>query len=273
MFGSPSTRDWQLFQKWADLEGWRVPAAELTLYRNELAGSACVLRDAAAGALGFVTVCRHRRSGWIGNLIVDPARRGQGLGRRLFLHAAELLAARGAETLWLTASPDGRPLYESCGFRQAGTVERWTARGAGDGSLTAVGAGPGAMAALITADAAGWGDDRSELLRLLARDGTPLAADGSTALLQAGERLRVLGPWLSPQRCPRADRQIVAQALGAVGGGAELAVDLIGGSPAQQLLHAAGFRQAGETVLMRRGAAPSAPADAVAALATLGSMG
>lgn len=120
----PLPQDWERFCAWARHEGWRVPARELALYRNELADSATVLYEDQVPC-GFITVCRHQRHAWIGNLIVDPVRRGEGLGRQLFEHAVGCLAARGVGTLWLTASPAGLPLYQSAGFREVGRIERW----------------------------------------------------------------------------------------------------------------------------------------------------
>ncbi|HSR25150.1 MAG TPA: GNAT family N-acetyltransferase [Candidatus Eisenbacteria bacterium] len=269
--GPPSPQDWETFLLWARLEGWRVPARELALYREELADSAFVLRASDGAALGFVTVCRHRQGGWIGNLIVDPARRGEGLGRRLFRHAAGVLSARGASALWLTASAAGRPLYEECGFREAGRVERWSWRGEVP-APSGGGGGGGDLYALARADAAAWGDSRVALLTLLARGGQVLAAGRTVALLQPADELCVLGPWLSADLCPRANRTVLAQAMTAAAG-RDLAVDVIGGSPVRILLHAAGFRQAGETVLMVRGEPGAFRPGEVVALASLGSMG
>ena len=272
-FDRPDHFDWPFFQKWVRAEGWRVPARELTLYRQELADSAFVLRDHSGVPLGFVTVCRHQRSAWIGNLIVDPTRRGAGFGRQLFLSAAEDLAGRGAETLWLTASTDGRPLYESCGFREAGRIERWVWQGSDHPAGTVAPLPCGELHRLARADAAAWGDSRVGLLTLLARGGQVLTANDTLALLQGGEDLRILGPWLSADLCPRSNRLVLAAAMDACTGGGELAVDVVGGSPVRMLLAAAGFHQTGETVLMVRGGPGPVRLGEIVALASLGSMG
>lgn len=272
-FGAPSPQDWATFQDWAKAEGWRVPVRELALYRIELADSAFVLRDSDDVPLGFVTVCRHQRSAWIGNLLVDPMRRGAGFGRRLFAHAVHTLSSRGIATLWLTASAAGRPLYESCGFREVGRIERWLWRGevatdhkTGYGNL-------GDLYALARADAAAWGDARAGLLSLLARGGHILSSGDTLALLQPADDLSVLGPWLSADLCPRANRTVLTLAMEAAGDCGELAVDVMSGSPVRILLHAAGFRQTGETLLMVRGETARTCLGRVVALASLGSMG
>lgn len=262
-----------MFEQWAAGEGWRVPARELALYRNELADSAFVLREDDGCPLGFVTVCRHQRSAWIGNLIVDPARRGESFGRRLFEHAVGSLSARGVATLWLTASADGKPLYETCGFREAGRVERWVWRGERPDSGNIHPVDKGVLYPLARADAFAWGDSRVGLLTLLARGGRILSAGSTMALLQQGDDLCVLGPWLSSDLCPRSNRAVLAQALESFAGTGEIVLDVLGGLPVRILLHAAGFRQTGETVLMMRGEPGAVKLGEVVALASLGSMG
>ena len=269
---TPSVHDWEVFREWAAREGWRVPEQELALYRKELADSAFVLRD-GDDPLGFVTVCRQQQSAWIGNLLVDAAQRGKGFGRRLFEHAVEVLSVRGVATLWLTASADGRLLYERYGFCEAGRVERWVWSGIGHVRETTDLAGNGRLCALVQADAAAWGDSRAGLLMLLARGGQIFSAGSTLALLQPGESLQVLGPWVSADLCPRSNRTVLNMVLQAFAGTGEIAVDVVGETPVRLLLHAAGFRRTGETVLMMRGEAGTAKLGKVVALASLGSMG
>jgi ribosomal protein S18 acetylase RimI-like enzyme len=250
-----------------------VPRRELALYRQELADSAFVLRDEWRQPLAFVTVCRQQEHAWIGNLIVDPVRRGQGYGRQLFRHAIGILAARGAEVLWLTASAAGRPLYAGLGFHEIGRVERWVGTGIDCARERTAVVGNGELYTLVRADAGAWGHSRAGLLTLLARGGQVAVAGSTVALLQPGEDLNVLGPWLSADRCPRANRIVLGLALEAFSGAGEIAVDVLADSPVRPLLRAAGFRQVGESVLMRCGEAGKVRLVEVVALASLGSMG
>lgn len=268
----PLPQDWEQFCAWARHEGWRVPARELALYRNELADSATVLYEDQVPC-GFITVCRHQRHAWIGNLLVDPERRGEGLGRRLFEHAVDSLSARGVGTLWLTASPAGLPLYQSAGFREVGRIGRWVLPLSGRPQAAATDPAKGDLYGLVRADAAAWGHSRAALLCLQARGGQLFSAGSTRALLQSGNGLQVLGPWLSADLCPRANRTVLSQVLDACDGDGEIAADVIGGSSVRLLLQAAGFHQAGETVLMMRGAAGALKIAEIVALASLGSMG
>src|SRR5262245_39656860 len=54
--------------------------------------------------------------GWVGTIWVDPAHRGQGLGRALTQRVIDDLEAGGCRTLLLVATDEGRPLYERMGF-------------------------------------------------------------------------------------------------------------------------------------------------------------
>lgn len=273
MLGRPDPSEWPSFMAWAEREGWRVPARELALYRLELAESAFVLRDGEGLPLGFVTVCRHQRSAWIGNLIIDPTQRGAGYGRRLFEHAVSTMSGIGVANLWLTASADGKPIYESCGFRETGRVERWVWRRSGVVHEKIDHHNRNDLYQLARADTAAWGDCRVGLLTLLARGGRIISSGSTVALLQPGNDMHILGPWLSADLCPRANRQVLARAMEGFAGCGEMAVDMIGGSPVRKLLSAAGFQQVSETVLMMRGEGGMVRFGEIVALASLGSMG
>lgn len=260
---------WPVFEGWAAAEGWRVPAHELTLYREAWADKAFVLW-AGGEPCGFVTVCPHERSGWIGNLIVGADLRGRGYGRRLFEHAMGELERRGVKEFWLTASEDGRPLYAQYGFRDVDGVERWVFAGdcSGQEELPCTG-DPEVLAAL---DATAWGDHRSELLRALCGQGLVFATGETAALLQQVEGRTIIGPWFSANSCPRENRQVLTSLLAAPGSNREMVVDVLASSPVRMLLGAAGFVQQGGTRLMAR--TERAPRLAgLVALASLGSLG
>ena len=244
---------------------------ELELYAGSAGGAAFVLK-ADSRALGFVTVVAHQRSGWIGNLLVPPDARGRGHGARLFDHAAASLEKSGVETLWLTASAQGQPLYGRRGFRSVDRVVRWAVGGGG-----AAPAETGAAAEdLYAADRRVWGESRQALLESVTREGRIFAHGETVLLLQAGVELQVLGPWYSREFCPRENRLVLRAALEAAGAG-ELVVDALASAPVAALLAAAGFQPRGECALMvRGGASPRHPAgnlSGLVALASLGSMG
>lgn len=223
-----------LFLHWAEEEGWRVPAIEMALFLGVFSGALCALREGGRPR-GFVSAVRHERSGWVGNLLVDPQRRGRGVGTALFEHAVGALIRDGAGDVWLTASPMGRPLYEKKGFRCVGRVRRWRGAGLLEGGLPV----------LRERDRSVWGEGREPLLTSLAFSSEVIAFGGSAALLQSGTGMRVLGPWLSEASCPRKSRQLLAAALEAAGPGVEVVADVLESSGLAPLLAAAGFAPPG----------------------------
>jgi len=267
---TPTEADWQVFLALARDEGWRVPKNELALYRGPLAGSAFVLR-AGEEVRGFVTAVAHERSGWIGNLIVPRECRGHGYGALLFDHAVEVLERQGVGHIWLTASPAGRPLYEKRGFAAVDGIVRWTLKAEGEavGGMEERGEGDG----LFSADRAVWGESRRRLLEPLTLEGEVFACGGTVALLQPGNGLQVLGPWLSEQLCPRENRRVLLAVLAAAAQRSELVADVVESSPLQPLLRAAGFARQGRCDLMVRGRADGVRLLNLVALASLGSMG
>jgi GNAT superfamily N-acetyltransferase len=51
------------------------------------------------------------------NVFTEPTWRRRGVARALMERVVEEARARGVKRIWLRASDDGRPLYESMGFR------------------------------------------------------------------------------------------------------------------------------------------------------------
>jgi GNAT superfamily N-acetyltransferase len=262
----PTASDWVEFRCLAAAEGWRVPARELELYAGPLADSAFVLRGKECR--GWVTTVAHERSGWLGNLLVPPAFRGWGYGARLFDHALEVLDEQGCRSVWLTASEQGRPIYERRGFVAVDRIVRWVGTGvAGGEAVPSAGTGE-----LYAADREVWGESRRPLLEWLARGGRLASEEGTVLLLQAGTELQVLGPWYARESCPRRNRQVLSAALAGAGSGAVVA-DVLASAPVGNLLAAAGFRRVGECALLVRGADPGIQRSGLVSLASLGSMG
>jgi GNAT superfamily N-acetyltransferase len=56
------------------------------------------------------------REAYILNVYTDPGARRRGLARRLMERLVEEARAAGVRRIWLRASDEGRPLYESMGF-------------------------------------------------------------------------------------------------------------------------------------------------------------
>jgi predicted N-acetyltransferase YhbS len=70
--------------------------------------------------VGVAGCVRFGRTGWLGNVAVDDDFRGQGLGRALSQTAVDCLHSAGVETVLLTATQLGKPIYERLGFTDEG---------------------------------------------------------------------------------------------------------------------------------------------------------
>lgn len=261
--------DWDCFLTLAQLEGWRVPATEVELFRGPLAQCAFALREAGRFC-GLVTAVAYPQSGWIGNLLVPAAERGKGYGAALFDFAVASLQQQGVTSYWLTASEQGAPLYRRRGFVSVDQVQRWGLRTAG--SALECPKSSEELTRLLREDAAVWGESRGRLLAPLAKGAAIFAFGQTLAMLQAGERCQVLGPWTSSGHCPRENRQLLMSVLAAANQGAELVADVLVSSPTGSLLAAAGFNPLGCCELMARGPV-SARLESLTALASLGSLG
>ena len=86
------------------------------------------------GALvGTASVASFGSTGWIGALGVEPASRRRGLGRALTEASVDWLRERGARTVLLYATEQGRPVYERLGFVGEGTATAWRGVAIDDG--------------------------------------------------------------------------------------------------------------------------------------------
>ena len=92
----------------------RAPAAEVFVAAEE----ARVVGSAMLWSYG-------NEVDWIGMVIVHPAYRRHGIGRKLLEACLATSAARGVRSIGLDATPSGRPLYRSLGFQEGQALDRW----------------------------------------------------------------------------------------------------------------------------------------------------
>lgn len=89
-----------------------VPATWVAMAHGELIGSVSLLAEEAPEL-------QHFGSPWLGNLWVDPTRRGRGWGRRLVMHAVEAAAALQIPRL-LLFTPEHASYYRGLGWSPLG---------------------------------------------------------------------------------------------------------------------------------------------------------
>lgn len=191
-------------------------------------------------------------------IIVDPAMRGHGLGRRLM---QAVLAEAGPRECRLVATEEGRPLYEKLGFAATGRIGQYQgialALPAPAGVTEAT---PADLPEIAALDRAATGMDRAAMLaRLMAEGPVLLLRDGSGlrgfAACRRFGRGRLMGPLAA-----RGDAaaEILLRAAIARHAGMFLRVDLTDhGARLAALVQGAGLAHAGGGLAMTRpGAAP-----------------
>ena len=127
------------------------------------AAEAFGIDDPDGGLAGAVVLTRYGGGlAAVGMMLVAARREGRGLGRRLMTH---VLACAGDATVFLTATPLGRPLYEKLGFRAIGALTTYIGRFGGAPAGVSRPAVAADVAAIVALDAAAHGGERSDLLR------------------------------------------------------------------------------------------------------------
>lgn len=254
------------FFQQAAAEQWITSRDELAFLTASYP-SGCLTAMAAGQPAGFITAIRYNRSGWIGNLLVLPTHRRRGLGRELMAKVITVLEKDGCETIWLTASADGAPLYRTLGFTEIDSISRWQ----GVAQLPACRIRMADSASLIEQDSHGWGDSRSALFDKLQNERCYAACDTGFIIATQLNNGMQIGPW-------GADDSVTAVRLfnkvRAFDGGSRCFLD----SPesnraAAGILTRAGFSRCGRTLLMYRGRKPGYQGEQIYSLASMGSYG
>jgi ribosomal protein S18 acetylase RimI-like enzyme len=89
-------------------------------------GTILLVEDDSGRFLGCVYTEVRGARGYMGQLAVDPAHQGTGMGRWMIEAAEEHLRGRGCEALDITVlslRPELPPLYRRFGFVETGTME------------------------------------------------------------------------------------------------------------------------------------------------------
>ena len=139
-------------------------------------GCDVVVADVDGQVVGTGVTTRNGPVGWIGTIWVDPAWRGQGLGRTLTEATIDAAEAGGCRSLVLVATPAGQPLYERLGFEVQTRYRTMEAPGrlGGDPAVAARARTPCRpfrpedLAVMAQLDRAATGEDRAHLLAAFA---------------------------------------------------------------------------------------------------------
>jgi GNAT superfamily N-acetyltransferase len=185
--------------------GWNQTEADWRRFLD--AGTeGCFVAETEGEVCGTVaTIVYGKHLAWIGMVLVNPRRRGRGIGRELVGRALEHLDSLGPLTIKLDATPQGKPVYERLGFEPEAEIERWIRtvppRPRRRAKQTAIdGSG---LENILAMDPKIFGAGRNALLRSLHQDAPEFTTVVSKAGTLAGYTLGRhglhadhLGPWI-----------------------------------------------------------------------------
>ncbi|ACQ79399.1 GCN5-related protein N-acetyltransferase [Beutenbergia cavernae DSM 12333] len=97
-----------------------IVAGELTYDPASIEARRTVVAERDGDVVGFVTLDGAPPVGEIGNLFVEPAAIGTGVGRALWDHAVDAAAALGFDTLVIESDPFAAGFYASRGAQPDG---------------------------------------------------------------------------------------------------------------------------------------------------------
>jgi ribosomal protein S18 acetylase RimI-like enzyme len=258
------------FLNLAEAEGWVAEGWEFEFLLAQFSQGCFVAQVEDGQPVGFVTSIRHDRSGWIGNLIVEPAVRGQGVGEELFTRALDALWAGGVETVWLTASASGQHLYEKHGFSRIDTIARWT--GTGRQKHVSQDNAPTSERSVSSMDRQAWGDRRDALLAVTVSRGRLLLDELGFLAIQPCGASKQLGPFTALDNGTA--EKLLDHALCSIPHDTKLYLDApVSNHAAMRMFSRKKLKIAGMTELMYCGRRPEYRSELIYGLATMGSSG
>ena len=254
----------------AAMEGWISDPWEFRFLLDNFPQGCWVARFQER-PVGFVTAACYGSSGWIGNLLVREEVRGNGIGRELFAKALYALDEAGVERVWLTASPEGEPLYGKFGFAPVDRIARRHRIGLSVAPFRQCPTGY-SLDYMEETDWLGWGDRRTSLLSAVAGRGRVVQEPGGFCVLQQTGGYVHVGPWGCEK--PDAAARLLFHAVAAAPSSTDMVLDVPeANDDAMVLLTGNGFTVCGRTTLMFRGRCHVYRPHHIFALGSMGSMG
>lgn len=195
-----------------EIAGWNQTQAD---WRRFLAlePEGCFVACVDGQVCGTVTNLNYEnRVAWIGMILVDPAFRRHGIGKKLLDKGIEYLETKKVETTKLDATPMGHDLYLQRGFVDEYMIERWEGVAPGrptesqDASQLSNPGGlePDELKLVLEKDREVFGADRSALLHSIWQDARTFSAAAYCGnevlgyiLGRKGARATYLGPWVA----------------------------------------------------------------------------
>jgi len=152
-----------------DLEGWGYTRADFARLLALHPGG-CFAAEEGGKVVGMLSTTVYGRLAFLGTVIVDPSRRGGGIGDAMMRAALDHLDGLGVETVRLNAYLHVVPFYERLGFRKEYENVRWQGPPPQTKASVARPVAASDLSRLIEFDARFFGASRARLLELLRQE-------------------------------------------------------------------------------------------------------
>ncbi|MCK4245253.1 MAG: GNAT family N-acetyltransferase [Candidatus Omnitrophica bacterium] len=190
--------------KLKNIAGWNQLEADWKRFLS-LEPKGCFVAMAEDRKIGTVTtICYGAKFSWVGMVLVPPEERRKGIGTALLRYGISYGQRKGVESVRLDATPLGKKLYNTLGFKDEYRLERRE----GKGRSLEVAGGVSVMkqeslGKLIAFDESSFGADRGEVLRRLFEeypDNCFLWEEGKDItgylMCRPGYNAYQIGPWI-----------------------------------------------------------------------------
>ncbi|MGQ0797153.1 MAG: GNAT family N-acetyltransferase [Methanobacteriota archaeon] len=244
-----------------DLEGWGYTRED---FRRLIAlhPDGCLAAESDGRLVGVLSTTVYGRLAFLGAVIVEPGRRGEGIGDAMMRAALDRLDDGGVETVRLNAYLHVVAFYERLGFRTEYDNVRWAR---GPMSPVPTGARPldaRALADVIAFDAPFFGASRARLLTHLASEfprtflvaGPPGRPAGYLVGNTSGGACEV-GPWVVDPASDDAASDLWYALLAASGSASYAFTSPVPNRRADRFARSLGFEEVFRTRRMVRGPA------------------
>jgi ribosomal protein S18 acetylase RimI-like enzyme len=177
----------------------------------------CVIAEQEGRRVGIGVATAYQNVGFLGQIVVAPESRGQGIGNQIVDVLLSYLRHVGVRSVYLDATKAGAPLYERHGFRKDQPSLRYfgTVRGALDAHVRPMRVQD--LDAVCRLDRQWWGADRTffltrrwhlypDLCHVLVQDGV---IQGYVQARRRGDKLWI-GPWCATSLVERPEALLEA---------------------------------------------------------------
>jgi GNAT superfamily N-acetyltransferase len=251
-----TARDIPAGMRLKEIAGWNQTRGDWERFLS-LSPRGCFVAEADGEVVGTAaTISYEGRFAWIGMVLVDPAKRGLGIGTDLLKQAIHYLDGCGIPSTKLDATPQGKPLYQKLGFVSEYEIERWQWQRAPT-PRAIVEASP-VTEEVLNQDREIFGADRSALLRSIAHEHPEfvlqIRSQGKLAgynFGRSGALADHLGPWVAQDESSARDllHEFLLRSRAE-----KVFVDAVGSNPwAMKVLRKSGFQLSRPLTRMYRG--------------------